>query len=145
MSILRLGTRMYWTLELVRQDTWVGLRTGSGILSFMSAQAGAKQVIALEASSMADKMAVVRTCVSFGSHLLIFQLVRESNKSQKNPHMKNKIRIVKGMVEDEKVQAEVLRTGKVDTIISEPIGVMLFHERMVSVSHHWCRRRAESR
>ena len=32
---------------------------GSGILSFMSAQAGAKQVIALEASSMADKMAVV--------------------------------------------------------------------------------------
>lgn len=33
--------------------------SGSGILSFMSAQAGAKQVIALEASSMADKMAVV--------------------------------------------------------------------------------------
>jgi hypothetical protein len=45
--------------------------------------------------------------------------------------MKNKIRIVKGMVEDENVQKEVLRTGKVDTIISEPIGVMLFHERMV--------------
>jgi len=45
--------------------------------------------------------------------------------------MKNKIRIVKGMVEDEHVQKEVLRTGKVDTIISEPIGVMLFHERMV--------------
>ena len=50
--------------------------------------------------------------------------------------MKNKIRIVKGMVEDERVQAEVLRTGKVDTIISEPIGVMLFHERMVSISYH---------
>ena len=32
---------------------------GSGILSFISAQAGAKQVLALEASSMADKMAVV--------------------------------------------------------------------------------------
>lgn len=64
------------------------------------------------------------------------QLVRESNRSQKNPHMKNKIRIVKGMVEDERVQAEVLRTGKVDTIISEPIGVMLFHERMVSIFYH---------
>jgi len=45
--------------------------------------------------------------------------------------MKNRIRIVKGMVEDPNVQKEVLRTGKVDTIISEPIGVMLFHERMV--------------
>jgi hypothetical protein len=67
MSILRLGTRMYWTLELVRQTGWAGLTTGSGILSFMSAQAGAKQVIALEASSMADKMAVVR--LLFGSLL----------------------------------------------------------------------------
>jgi hypothetical protein len=57
--------------------------------------------------------------------------VKEANTSHKNPHMKNKIRIVKGMVEDENVQKEVLRTGKVDTIISEPIGVMLFHERMV--------------
>jgi predicted RNA methylase len=62
MNILRLGTRMYWILELVRQTGWAGLTTGSGILSFMSAQAGAKQVIALEASSMADKMAVVRSC-----------------------------------------------------------------------------------
>lgn len=35
------------------------------------------------------------------------------------------------MVEDENVQHSVLKTGKVDTIISEPIGVMLFHERMV--------------
>jgi predicted RNA methylase len=44
------------------------LISGSGILSFISAQAGAKQVIALEASSMADKMAVVS---------LIFHLMRE--------------------------------------------------------------------
>lgn len=36
------------------------------------------------------------------------------------------------MVEDKSVQAEVLKTGKVDTIVSEPIGVMLLHERMVS-------------
>lgn len=39
---------------------------------------------------------------------------------------------MRGMVEDAKTQNEVLRTGKVDTIISEPIGVILLHERMVS-------------
>jgi histone-arginine methyltransferase CARM1 len=41
------------------------------------------------------------------------------------------VRIVRGMVENKKVQESVLRSGKVDTIISEPIGVMLLHERMV--------------
>jgi histone-arginine methyltransferase CARM1 len=35
------------------------------------------------------------------------------------------------MVENEHVQKDVLKSGKVDTIISEPIGVMLLHERMV--------------
>lgn len=34
---------------------------GSGVLSYMAAQAGAKEVIALEASSMADKMQLVDT------------------------------------------------------------------------------------
>jgi hypothetical protein len=62
------------------------------------------------------------------------QLVREANAGGKNPHMKNKIRIVKGMVENKAVQQAVLASGKVDTIISEPIGVMLFHERMVNRS-----------
>ena len=38
------------------------------------------------------------------------------------------------MVEDEVTQEDVLRMGKVDTIISEPIGVMLLHERMASGS-----------
>ena len=33
---------------------------GSGILSFLSAQAGAKRVVALEASSMAEKISIVR-------------------------------------------------------------------------------------
>lgn len=40
---------------------------------------------------------------------------------------------MQGMVEDESVQEAVLRTGKVDTIVSEPIGVMLLHERMVGI------------
>jgi histone-arginine methyltransferase CARM1 len=59
------------------------------------------------------------------------QLVNQANRGQANPHIKDRIRIVRGMVEDEKVQSSVLKTGQVDTIISEPIGVMLFHERMV--------------
>ncbi|WWC87917.1 uncharacterized protein L201_002817 [Kwoniella dendrophila CBS 6074] len=89
---------------------------GSGILSYMSAQAGAKEVIALEASSMAEKIDI---------------LVKAANSSKSNPHLKDRIRIVRGMVEEDKIQKQVLESGKVDTIISEPIGVMLLHERMV--------------
>lgn len=50
---------------------WVTL--GSGILSYMSAQAGANQVIALEASSMAEKIEIVR-------------IVFFSKKSKKKKH-----------------------------------------------------------
>jgi histone-arginine methyltransferase CARM1 len=90
---------------------------GSGILSFLSAEAGASHVVSLEASTMSSKMSI---------------LVNSSNQGGPNAHFKSKIRVVRGMVEDEDVQAEVLKSGKVDTIISEPIGVMLLHERMVS-------------
>jgi histone-arginine methyltransferase CARM1 len=103
-------------------------------LSFLSAQAGAKHIVALEASSMADKMAIVSWDETSIDAALTKQLVREANAGGKNPHMKNKIRIVKGMVENKAVQQAVLASGKVDTIISEPIGVMLFHERMVSLA-----------
>jgi histone-arginine methyltransferase CARM1 len=47
------------------------------------------------------------------------------------------VEVINGKVEDEKVQARALAYGKVDTIISEPIGVMLYHERMVSVPTMW--------
>ncbi len=52
-----------------------------------------------------------------------------------NPHLygKNKIQVLHGKVEDEEIQRRGLENGRVDTIISEPIGVMLFHERMVSL------------
>lgn len=49
------------------------------------------------------------------------------------------------MVEEEDVQRDVLKSGKVDTIISEPIGVMLLHERMVSAIYYvllWARTNA---
>ena len=58
--------------------------------------------------------------------------MKSSNLGRSNPFFKDRIRVVKGLVEDEKIQQEVLRTGEVDTVISEPIGVMLLHERMVS-------------
>ena len=58
-------------------------------------------------------------------------MMRAANKGISNPFMANRIRVVRGLVENKKVQAEVLMGGKVDTIISEPIGVMLLHERMV--------------
>ncbi|OXB34743.1 histone-arginine methyltransferase CARM1 [Cryptococcus neoformans] len=96
--------------------TVLDVGAGSGILSYMSAQAGANQVIALEASSMAEKIEI---------------MVKAANSGRTNPHLKDRIRIVRGMVENKKVQEQVLQTGKVDTIVSEPIGVMLLHERMV--------------
>ncbi|KAE8539645.1 hypothetical protein D1P53_003579 [Cryptococcus gattii VGV] len=96
--------------------TVLDVGAGSGILSYMSAQAGANQVIALEASSMAEKIEI---------------MVKAANSGRINPHLKDRIRIVRGMVENKKVQEQVLQSGKVDTIVSEPIGVMLLHERMV--------------
>lgn len=102
----------------------------------MAAQAGAKAVIALEASSMAEKIQIV--CLGYvRSRLLISQLVDQANKGEANPHLRNRVRVVKGMVEDKEVQEDVLKTGKVDTIISEPIGVMLLHERMVCLKHDY--------
>nr|ODN89259.1 histone-arginine methyltransferase CARM1 [Cryptococcus depauperatus CBS 7855] len=95
--------------------TVLDLGAGSGILSYLSAQAGASHVIALEASSMAEKI----------------EIVLAANNGKNNPHLKDRIRLVRGMVENKIVQEQVLKTGKVDTIVSEPIGVMLVHERMV--------------
>lgn len=58
-------------------------------------------------------------------------MINAASSSGVNPHIKDRVRLVKGMVENKKVQADVLRSGKVDTIVSEPIGVMILHERMV--------------
>lgn len=66
------------------------------------------------------------------------QLIDQANKGEANPHLRNRVRVVKGMVEDKKVQDDVMKTGKVDTIISEPIGVMLLHERMVGSTGYYC-------
>lgn len=59
MSCLRSAVRLCWISGQVCSTHNV-LTKGSGILSYMCAQAGAKSVIALEASSMADKIQIVR-------------------------------------------------------------------------------------
>lgn len=66
------------------------------------------------------------------------QLISLSEQSDLNPHLRS-IRVVRGKIETPSTQAEIgshlssdgEADGKVDTIVSEPIGVLLFHERMV--------------
>jgi len=81
---------------------------GSGILSFFAIQAGAKKVYAIEASSMAQHCAT---------------LVRQNN-------LQDKIIVIPGKVEEVEVPEQV------DTIISEPMGYMLFNERMLESYLH---------
>ncbi|CBZ49608.1 protein arginine methyltransferase, related [Neospora caninum Liverpool] len=80
---------------------------GSGILSFFAAQAGAKKVYAVEASNMAATLALL---------------------CQGNPVLGNRIQIINKpleSIEDSEVPE------KVDVLISEPIGTLLFNERMI--------------
>lgn len=78
--------------------------TGTGILSFFAAQAGAKKVYAVEAS-----IAMARNA----------EILVESNG------LGEIIKVIKGKIEDVEIPE------KVDVIISEPMGVLLFHERMI--------------
>jgi len=77
--------------------------TGSGILAFFAAQAGARRVYAVEAS-----------CVAKHARTLV----------EKNG-FSDIIKVLEGKVE------EVDIPEKVDVIISEPMGFLLVHERML--------------
>ncbi|PAA83475.1 hypothetical protein BOX15_Mlig016192g2 [Macrostomum lignano] len=81
---------------------------GSGILSFFAAQAGARRVYAVEASNMSA---------------MCERLVRANN-------LQDRITVVTGKIE------EVDIPEKVDTLISEPMGYMLFNERMLESYLH---------
>jgi len=76
---------------------------GSGILSFFAAQAGAAKVYAVEASNVAECAALLAASNGFGDC----------------------VKVLKGRLED------IVLPEKVDTIISEPMGVLLVHERMI--------------
>ena len=78
---------------------------GSGILSFFAAQAGAKKVYAVEVTEMAGYA----------------QKLVEANG------LSDKIEVIQEQIED------LVLPEKVDIIISEPMGLLLVHERMMEV------------
>ncbi|XP_077004416.1 histone-arginine methyltransferase CARM1-like isoform X3 [Tamandua tetradactyla] len=81
---------------------------GSGILSFFAVQAGARRVYAVEASSVAQY-----------AQILV-----------KNNHLSDKIIVLPGKIE------EISLPEAVDVIVSEPMGYMLFNERMLESYLH---------
>jgi len=81
------------------------LGAGTGILSFFAAQAGARKVYAIEASDMAKN---ARTLV-------------EAND------LSDRIEVVQEKLENLELPE------KVDVIVSEPMGILLIHERMMEM------------
>lgn len=81
---------------------------GSGILSFFAAQAGAKRVYAVEASSMANH---ARSLIASNG-------------------LDRVIKVLAGKIE------ELTLPEKVDVIVSEPMGYMLINERMLETYLH---------
>ncbi|KAL2919853.1 hypothetical protein HK105_200770 [Polyrhizophydium stewartii] len=80
----------------------------AGILSYLAVRAGAHHVFAVEASGMADK---------------IQKLIDYTHTT--NHWLQGKMTVIKSKIED------VESLPKVDTLVSEPIGVLLVHERML--------------
>ncbi|CAK9101384.1 unnamed protein product [Durusdinium trenchii] len=83
------------------------LGAGSGILSFFAVQAGAEKVYAVEASSMGE----------------VVRLLADANA-----FLTKKIQVISRPVET--ITPSEL-DGKVDVLVSEPIGTFLFNERMI--------------
>ncbi|KAJ3357756.1 hypothetical protein HDU91_005368 [Kappamyces sp. JEL0680] len=94
--------------QLFLGKTVMDLGAGSGILSYFAVRAGASKVYAVEASGMADK---------------IQKLMDHTGVA--NVFLKGRLEVIKGKIED------IHDLPKVDTLISEPIGVLLVHERMI--------------
>ncbi|CAH1112663.1 unnamed protein product [Psylliodes chrysocephalus] len=90
-------------LEDFKDKVVLDVGAGSGILSFFAAQAGAKRIYAVEASTMAHYA----------------QKLVEAN------NLTSSIKVIPGKIE------EVELPEKVDVIISEPMGYMLYNERML--------------
>ena len=81
--------------------------TGTGLLALFAAKAGARKVYAIEASNMAERAV---------------QIVKANG-------YEDKVQVIKGRIEEINLPEEV----EADVIISEPMGFMLLHERMLEV------------
>jgi len=105
-DVVRTGTYQ-WAISHNPLDfqnkTVLDVGAGSGILSFFAAQAGARKVYAVEASGVAECAKVLAVSNGLG----------------------DQIEVIKARLEDVQLQE------KVDVIISEPMGVLLVHERMI--------------
>ncbi|KAJ9105948.1 hypothetical protein QFC19_003282 [Naganishia cerealis] len=117
----------------------IDIGAGSGILSYFAAQLPRfrlEQKKSLPSRHLEwrarSKLWVKSLLSGRGINLkIIFQLLRHAETTGTNPHLRGRVEVINGKVEDVNVQKRAMESGKVDTIISEPIGVMLFHERMV--------------
>lgn len=87
-----------------RDKVVLDVGTGTGLLAFFAVQAGARKVYAVEASDMAR-------CA---------QALVDGN-----PFARGKIEVIQGKLE------KIALPEKVDVIVSEPIGFLLVHERMI--------------
>ncbi|XP_046461394.1 histone-arginine methyltransferase CARMER-like isoform X2 [Daphnia pulex] len=94
-------------LDDFRDKVVLDVGAGSGILSFFAVQSGASKVYAVEASTMAQH---AESLAKFNSL--------------------EQIQVVAGKIE------EIELPEKVDIIISEPMGYMLFNERMLETFLH---------
>lgn len=105
--------------EQFKDKIVVDVGTGSGILAWFAYKAGAKKVYAIEASDVADRAAALLKANGCGDRVVV----------------------IKGKVEEVvlppveggagAVAAEGAEPVKADIIISEPMGFMLIHERML--------------
>lgn len=95
-------------MEDFKDKVVLDVGAGSGILSFFAVQAGARKVFAVEASSMAKH-----------AECLVYH-----NK------VSDKVVVIPGKIE------EIALPEPVDVIVSEPMGYMLFNERMLETYLH---------
>ncbi|KAJ1991691.1 hypothetical protein GGI26_006088 [Coemansia sp. RSA 1358] len=102
---------------LFRDRLVMDVGSGSGILAFFAAQADARHIFAVEASGMAKKMKVILDAAK-----------PDNGIEPRNAFLADRITVINSKIEEPRL---LNLMPQVDVIISEPIGVLLVHERML--------------